>query len=319
MGKDKKKSVPKIEIGPIPESVSSEQGDERTHDVGGSTTQMPVSLVTGEPFGPRVKQISEQRELESSDDEPSSESDVDARFRKDDSGGSEVPTEFWHMQKLIKYMKAGNQTATTVALCLLKDFDLSNRVIHKIIFEMGGLEILVNLLETREIKCQQGSLAVMLELSAARDTRHHLVDLGVVTPLIELLKHPARDIQRLTVETMANIAMTKKARKQLRLRGGIPLILDIMDVPESIVWRSPEELDDNEKEMLTVAIGCAKVLNSICTSPKIKEELRKHGAIFLIARYLKSSTTELVIPTMGAVQLCSDVVSYRASRFDYRI
>ncbi|XP_014220319.1 armadillo repeat-containing protein gudu [Trichogramma pretiosum] len=311
MGKDKKKSVPKIEIGPIPESVSSEQGDERTHDVGGSTTQMPVSLVTGEPFGPRVKQISEQRELESSDDEPSSESDVDARFRKDDSGGSEVPTEFWHMQKLIKYMKAGNQTATTVALCLLKDFDLSNRVIHKIIFEMGGLEILVNLLETREIKCQQGSLAVMLELSAARDTRHHLVDLGVVTPLIELLKHPARDIQRLTVETMANITMTKKARKQLRLRGGIPLILDIMDVPESIVWRSPEELDDNEKEMLTVAIGCAKVLNSICTSPKIKEELRKHGAIFLIARYLKSSTTDLVIPTMGAVQLCSDVKVYR--------
>lgn len=86
-----------------------------------------ISIVTGEPYGPRVKRISEQLEEASSDDEPDSESPDESRILKDEIN-AEVPAEFWHMQKLIKYMKAGNQTATTVALCLLKDFDLSSKV-----------------------------------------------------------------------------------------------------------------------------------------------------------------------------------------------
>lgn len=87
------------------------------------------SIVNGEPFGPRVCHIGEQAEAESSDDEPESESDDEGRFQKDES--NELPPEFWHMQKLIKYTKAGNQTATTVALCLLKDCELRSRVGYK--------------------------------------------------------------------------------------------------------------------------------------------------------------------------------------------
>lgn len=86
-----------------------------------------------------------------------------------------------------------------------------------------------------------------------------------------------------------------------------------MDVPDLVVQRPAEELDENERELLAVAIGCAKVLNSLSTSPKIKEELRKHGAVFLIARFLKSRTTELIVPMMGAVQQCADLVSIARS------
>lgn len=91
-----------------------------------------VSMVTGEPFGPRVQQITEKTEDDSSDDEPESESDEELKRLTEDV--SEVPSEFWHIQKLIRYMKAGNQTATLVALCLLKDYDLSSRVIVKSTF-----------------------------------------------------------------------------------------------------------------------------------------------------------------------------------------
>ena len=86
-----------------------------------------VSIVTGQNYGPRVRYVDERAEEESSDDEPESESEDESRYLKDDLS-SEVPSEFWHMQKLIKYMKAGNQTATTVSLCLLKDYDLKSRV-----------------------------------------------------------------------------------------------------------------------------------------------------------------------------------------------
>lgn len=40
----------------------------------------------------------------------------------------DIPPEYWHIQKLVKYMKSGNQTATVVALCCLKDHDLRNEI-----------------------------------------------------------------------------------------------------------------------------------------------------------------------------------------------
>lgn len=95
------------------------------------TTKLKVTSMTGEPYGPRVRFVSEQAEEESSDDEVESESeDEDIYLQKDQP---EVPSEFWHIQKLIKYMKAGNQTATMVSLCLLKDYDLTNKVCHALL------------------------------------------------------------------------------------------------------------------------------------------------------------------------------------------
>lgn len=73
-----------------------------------------------------MRVISEKAEEESSDDEPESEIEEETRYHQEDH--LEVPSEFWHIQKLIKYMKAGNQTATMVSLCLLKDYDLTDKV-----------------------------------------------------------------------------------------------------------------------------------------------------------------------------------------------
>ncbi|XP_029038268.1 armadillo repeat-containing protein gudu isoform X1 [Osmia bicornis bicornis] len=260
-----------------------------------------ISVVTGEPYGPRVRCISEKKEEESSDDEPESESDDE--LKHDDV--PQVPSEFWHIQKLIRYMKAGNQTATMVALCLLKDYDLQSKIIQKAIQGMGGLEILVNLLETKDLKCQNGSLTVLLRIASSTDMRRYLIDLGIVTPLIEMLRHPARNIQVLATETMAIIAKIRKARKQIRIRGGIPLILDVMDVPDNILKRPFDDLNETNQELVAVAIGCAKVLDSVSSSPKVKEELYKYGVVKLMERFLKSTCTSLIIPMMGTVQQCA--------------
>ncbi|CAL7936036.1 unnamed protein product [Xylocopa violacea] len=268
-----------------------------------------ISSVTGQPFGPRVRYISEKMEEESSDDEPESESDDEIRLLQEET--PDVPSEFWHIQKLIRYMKAGNQTATMVAVCLLKDYDLTNRIIQKAIQEAGGLEILVNLLETKDLKCQNGSLSVLLQIVTSTEFRRYLIDLGIVTPLIQMLKHPARDIQVLAAETMAIVARVRKARKQIRLRGGIPLILDVMDVPDSILRTAYDYLNEANKELVAVAIGCAKVLDSLSSSPKAKMELRKHGVVKHMERFLKSRHTSLVVPMMGTVQQCASLKAFR--------
>ncbi|KAL2717698.1 armadillo repeat-containing protein gudu isoform X1 [Vespula squamosa] len=268
-----------------------------------------ISIVTGEPFGPKVYYVTEKEEDESSDDEVESEGDDDMRFLK--SEVSDISSEYWIMQKLIKYMKAGNQTATIISLCLLKDYDLTNKVIQKTIEKIGGLEILVNLLETKDMKCQSGSLSVLLLIVSSNEMCRALIDYGIVSSLIQLLKHPIRDIQILAAEIMAVIARVRKARKQIRIRGGIPLILDIMDIPDNILHRPFNELNNIQKELIKVTIGGAKVLNSIAKSPKIKAELHKNGVVQLMARFLKSVHTNLIIPIMGTVQQCADLAVCR--------
>jgi hypothetical protein len=51
-------------------------------------------------------------------------------------------------------LQAGNQTATIVSLCCLKDHDLTTEINQTAIRDIGGLEVLVNLLETSNLKCK---------------------------------------------------------------------------------------------------------------------------------------------------------------------
>jgi hypothetical protein len=66
---------------------------------------------------------------------------------------------------LVKYLRSGNQTATIIAICSLKDFDLNNELNQIAIRDVGGLETLVNLLDTDDQKCRIGALKILKEIS----------------------------------------------------------------------------------------------------------------------------------------------------------
>lgn len=72
----------------------------------------------------------------------------------------ELPPEYWQVQRLIKYIKAGNQTATIIALSALRDYNLRDDVIQRAIKDSGGMEVLLNILETDESRCKVASLQV---------------------------------------------------------------------------------------------------------------------------------------------------------------
>ncbi len=54
--------------------------------------------------------------------------------------------------------QGGNQTATIIALCAMRDFNLAQETCQLAIRDVGGLEVLINLLDTEEIKCKVGYL-----------------------------------------------------------------------------------------------------------------------------------------------------------------
>ena len=73
---------------------------------------------------------------DSSSSEESDEEDV-AFDAKSIMAQPDLPPDFWQVQKLIRYLKIGNQTATIIALCNLVDFPLRKEYVQ------GGFQILV--------------------------------------------------------------------------------------------------------------------------------------------------------------------------------
>lgn len=96
-----------------------------------------------------------QRDQQNSSGESSPESDgeddLQDRGRMDQN---DLPSEYWQIQKLVKYLKGGNQTATIIALCSMRDFNLAQEACQFAIRDVGGLEVLINLLDTEDIKCK---------------------------------------------------------------------------------------------------------------------------------------------------------------------
>lgn len=59
-------------------------------------------------------------------DNESSVSSDEEELQEKRQENSDLPAEYWQIQKLVKYLRCGNQTATIIAICSLRDFDLTN-------------------------------------------------------------------------------------------------------------------------------------------------------------------------------------------------
>lgn len=251
-----------------------------------------------------------ERDSEDSSVEESSDEETESRARETFKIG-EIPSEYWHIQKLIKYMKTGNQTATMIALCCLKDHDLTNEINQNAVQDVGGLEVLVNLIETKDLNCKLGALSVLAAVSSNVIIRRRITDLGGITVLVNNLCEPAKDLQILTAETLANVALVRRARKLVRTNNGIPKIVDLIDVSEKCLYTPWNQLNQEEKEMVNIAKAGTRALWSLSGSGKNRDVMRRSGVVFLLAKLLKSVHLDVVVPTVGTIEECASDPKYQ--------
>ncbi|XP_050304367.1 armadillo repeat-containing protein gudu [Anthonomus grandis grandis] len=256
---------------------------------------------------PREVVIEELPDSEESEGEGSS-SDEEGRTERPKT---DIPPEYWHIQKLVKYLKTGNQTATVVALCCLKDHDLTTEINQLAIQEIGGLELLINLLETKDLKCKLGALSVLTELSQNPDIRKCIANLGGINLLVKNLTEPARDLQILVAETIYNVAQVKKARKHIRQCNGIAKLVDFLDCSETNLNTPKEKLSELDMEAVDMCAAAARALWSVSRSKKNIQVMMKSGAVPLLAKLLRSVHMAVVIPTIGTIAQCANDPSYQ--------
>jgi hypothetical protein len=116
----------------------------------------------------------------------------------------------------------------------LLDFDLSNEFNQTAIKEVGGLDTLVNLLDTNDPKCKVGALKVLKEISRNVQIRSAIGDLDGMQPLVELLLDTNEELQCLAAETIANCARNARNRRSVRRYGGIRKLVRLLKVSEFV-------------------------------------------------------------------------------------
>ncbi|XP_037746832.1 outer dynein arm-docking complex subunit 2 [Chelonia mydas] len=254
--------------------------------------------------------VSKRKVSEKSDEisQTSSESEEDEEQpERHQEGNTDLPSEYWQIQKLVKYIKGGNQTATVIALCSMRDFNLAQETCQLAIRDVGGLEVLINLLDTEEIKCKIGSLKILKEISLNSQIRRTVADLGGLQIMVKILDSPDKDLKCLAAETIANVARFKRARRTVRQHGGIKRLVGLLDcVPLGSASLTPHQ----EKDIEVARCG-ALALWSCSKSTKNKEAIRRAGGIPLLARLLKSPHANMLTPVVGTLQECASEPSYR--------
>ncbi|NXC81974.1 ARMC4 protein, partial [Cercotrichas coryphoeus] len=235
--------------------------------------------------------------------ESSSETDEDEQPVRRQEGNTDLSAEYWGIQKLAKYVKGGDPTATVIALCSMRDFNLSQETCQLAIRDTGCLEVLINLLDTEEIKCQAGSLKILKEISQNILIRHAIADLGGLEIMVKILDSLDTNLKCLAAETIANVARFKRARKTVRQHGGIKKLVELLDCVS--VGSSYQGKDAETARCGALALwSCSK-------STKNKKAIRRAGGIPLLARWLKCSHTNILIPVVGTLQECASEPSYR--------
>ncbi|XP_069715550.1 outer dynein arm-docking complex subunit 2 [Phaenicophaeus curvirostris] len=220
---------------------------------------------------------------------------------------TDLPSEYWGIQKLARFLKGGNPTATVLALCFMRHFNLAQEHCQLAIRDSGCLEVLINLLDTEEIKCQIGSLKILKEISQNTLMRHAIADLGGLEIMVKILDSPDKDLKSLAAETIANVARFKQARRTVRQHGGIKRLVGLLECSSvGSTSLKPYQAKDTE-----IARCGALALWSCSKGIKNKEAIRKAGGIPLLARWLKCSHANILTPVVGTLQECASEPSYR--------
>ncbi|CAH8605336.1 unnamed protein product [Dicrocoelium dendriticum] len=246
-----------------------------------------------------ANEVSSESETEEEEEVPERKADANA----------DLPSEYWQIGKIVKYLKGGNQTSTIISLCALQDMPLKTEVCQLAVRDVGGMDVLINLLETEEVRCKLGSLKILREITKNPQIRRAIADVGGLQPLVNLLRSPNRDLKCLSAEVIANVANFHRARRTVRQYGGIKRLVALLDCPSlNSVPMTPEVERDIE-----VARCGALALWSCSKSRKNKLAMKRAGVISLLARLLKSPHENMLIPVVGTLQECASEHTYRVA------
>lgn len=229
----------------------------------------------------------------------------EARWREKERKTEELPIAFWTLQKLVRFMKIGNQVVTNACLCCIRDYDLTQQINQRAIFSIGGLETLVNLCKSNDLICRIGTLHVLREMSKNIDMRRYMVDMNIIESLCKIVSEPLNEIKCLAIDILGILASIQPARQIIHKFDVINKIIDALNFDRRLLRTKYSKMTEKESVLIDLAVSAAKALSRILVTARMLTDARKGGLILSISELLKTIHQPLIRAVMRLCNVCS--------------
>lgn len=233
----------------------------------------------------------------------------EARWREKERQTPDLPIEYWTLQKLVKFMKIGNQVVTNACLSCIRDYDLSQQLNQLAIFSIGGLETLVNLCKSNDLVCRFGTLYVLREMAKNIDMRRYMVDMNIIESLCKIISEPLIDIKCLAIDILGILSNIQPARRIIHQADVIDKIIDGLNFDQTLLQKKYDEMTETESVLIDLAVSASTALSKILVSMKILKVAKRGGLILSISELLKTVHVPLIRSVLRLCNVCShDIV-----------
>ncbi|MES1903122.1 MAG: Armadillo repeat-containing protein 4 [Paramarteilia canceri] len=107
---------------------------------------------------------------------------------KSDSSSRELSSGYWQIQKLIKFMRVGNQTATPIALCSINNMNFSTSHVQASLKDFNATETLLNIADTEHLQSKTAALRILAKMSRYTIFRRIMIEMSALDTITNAIK-----------------------------------------------------------------------------------------------------------------------------------
>ncbi|XP_054711882.1 LOW QUALITY PROTEIN: outer dynein arm-docking complex subunit 2-like [Uloborus diversus] len=247
----------------------------------------------------------EERDNESNCSSSETEDLEDIYKKRPDLKQYDCPNDYWKFLKAIKYLAHGRPLISTLSLLICYDCDFQDPIMLKGLTDYRVIEVLLNLLECNDKRLQFISLRFLRKLSKIRMLRLEIVHLDGIQSMVKLLEESQIDLKLEVVETIYCIADFHKSWTAIRISGGIPLLVNMIYLPLSLLYEA-SELNEQLAAVLRAAELASLCLFAACKCRKNQIEFLLSGALRGCHTILKTPHVKLATTALQLIQRCAN-------------
>nr|BAK62978.1 armadillo repeat-containing protein 4 [Pan troglodytes] len=240
-----------------------------------------------------LRKSAEKIEETVSDSSSESEEDEEPPDHRQEAS-ADLPSEYWQIQKLVKYLKGGNQTATVIALCSMRDFNLAQETCSKshmnkeAIRKAGGIPLLARLLKTSHENMLIPVVGTLQECASEENYRAAIKAERIIENLVKNLNSENEQLQEHCAMAIYQCAEDKETRDLIRLHGGLKPLASLLN-------------NTDNKERLAAVTGA---IWKCSISKENVTKFREYKAIETLVGLLTDQPEEVLVNVVGALGEC---------------
>ncbi|KAA0198105.1 Armadillo repeat-containing protein 4 [Fasciolopsis buskii] len=250
------------------------------------------------------------------------------------------PSEMGHLYfkiiKLFRYVNITNVQGTMIALLSLNRLIKRSPEVVQAVEESDGIALLLNLLECKITSVQLASMQLLSSLFQVMYLRRMAIAYGAVQVLVDLLLESDDNIQVMTSDLLADLALLNEARQIIPQTKGIQHLVCLLNMttqraaveaaPDAtmigeqqggrrpslaneVLHRAKEDMLRGERVLVSVATALWRFSRSTIN----RRIMQRAGLVLTLVKLVKKKSEKILVPVLGILQGCATDAAFRLS------